>query len=169
MDNMNMNFRRENVQIDYTELVKEALKQLNRTEDKKSMLKLLESIFQGEIIMMNNYQSFIAPIIDSMFIHYSERIAAYEKRYRMKRSLSLRPEKIEQRIADLALEDTRKMIADVAMISSPIIQRFMENRFKSFAELCSAFVELVQQNPATLEDFKFLSNQRELGEENGLG
>ena len=95
-----MIIRKESVKIDQTELFKELMNKLDRTEDKQNMTWLLERIFQSEVQILDNFQKFAIQIIKEAIKFHEERIEAYRKNYESNLlRVIFHPERIEQKVA----------------------------------------------------------------------
>ena len=101
MNGMKLSFERRFIQEDYTELLKEMMRILDRSDDKKMMFWVLGKFFQSDVEIQASIQHFALQIISSLIQFYTTRIEAYEKRYEMKRAFSFRPERIERHIKSL--------------------------------------------------------------------
>lgn len=160
MNDKKITFRKESVQTDQTELFKELMNKLDRTEDKQNMTWLLERIFQSEVQILDNFQKFAIQIIKEAIKFHEERIEAYRKKYESNLfRVIFHPERIEQRAAESALEDTKKMIATISAIGNPLIQGISETRMNSVRELSRALVNLLEQRPEALESLRYLTIQ----------
>lgn len=160
MNDKKITFRKESVQTDQTELLKELMNKLDRTEDKQNMTWLLERIFQSEVQILDNFQKFAIQIIKEAIKFHEESIEAYRKKYESRWFRFLfHPERIEQRAAESALEDTKKMIATISAIGNPLIQGISETRMNSVRELSRALVNLLEQRPEALESLRYLTIQ----------
>ena len=160
MNDKKITFRKELVQTDQTELLKELMNKLDRTEDKQNMTWLLERIFQSEVQILDNFQKFAIQIIKEAIKFHEERIEAYRKKYESNLfRVIFHPERIEQRAAESALEDTKKMIATISAIGNPLIQGISETRMNSVRELSRALVNLLEQRPEALESLRYLTLQ----------
>ncbi len=160
MNDKKITFRKESVQTDQNELFKELMNKLNRTEDKQNMTWLLERIFQSEVQILDNFQKFAIQIIKEAIKFHEESIEAYRKKYESNLfRVIFHPERIEQRAAESALEDTKKMIATISAIGNPLIQGISETRMNSVRELSRALVNLLEQRPEALESLRYLTIQ----------
>ena len=162
MNDKRIIFRNEFVPLD--SVLKEMIRGLNRSEDKQSIIGLIEKISQGDIVMSSQFQNFTIRVIDYMMEYNAERIKAYQEKYQLRLICSFRPQRIEQKIAALALEDTQKMIEGISAVGNPLFQGITETRVNAMKELCQVLVRLL--GPETLDNHKLLTIQKELGTRN---
>ena len=157
---MNMNngrtitFRKEDIQSNQTEMAKELMNQINRTQDKNLIVLLLNRVLENDIRITEISVRIAELSFKETMNLYKERLEAYQKQQSKRRTFSLFPERKEKQIAEQALEDIRPIVNENSANLNSQINNLTLSSSAFKIQLGQALVKLLEDSPNALENLK---------------
>ena len=141
----------------------ELLNKLDKTEDKKNLLSLIDNNQQRILELSIESRKLYELIIQLAHEYCIKETEAYQEIHKNRMNKSFRPDRVKHNINERAIENMGKYLSTLISFVNSSNQEFSESMLRSTQSLYCALAKLLDQNSEILDQLRLLTNQKDMG------